>query len=40
MGCLRTLDEIRGWAKLPPEGQWALVEELAERRNSQKMRGY
>ena len=32
MGCLRTLEEIKNWARLQPEQQWALVEELAERR--------
>ena len=28
MGCLRTLDEIRNWAKLSGTEQWALVAEL------------
>ena len=32
MGCLRTLPEIRDWALLKPDAQWALVAELAERR--------
>ena len=32
MGCLRTLDEIRGWATLDPDAQWAFLDELAERR--------
>ena len=32
MGCLRTLAEIRDWALLTPDQQWALVEELRVRR--------
>jgi predicted Fe-S protein YdhL (DUF1289 family) len=36
MGCLRTLQEIKGWALLKPDAQWALVEELAARRKSHK----
>ena len=32
MGCLRTLEEIRGWALLSPDAQWALVAELEQRR--------
>ena len=36
MGCYRTLDEIRGWAKLGGDEQWTLVAELAERRASRK----
>jgi len=31
MGCKRTLEEIKCWAKLSPAGQWRLVEELATR---------
>ena len=31
MGCRRTLEEIRNWAKLSGPEQWALVEELAIR---------
>jgi len=31
MGCRRTVDEIRGWAKLDPDQQWSLVEELRQR---------
>ena len=37
MGCLRTLEEIRGWALLNPEAQWALVEELNQRRERQML---
>ena len=36
MGCLRTLHEIKDWALMKPAAQWALVEELAVRRESQK----
>jgi predicted Fe-S protein YdhL (DUF1289 family) len=32
MGCLRSLDEIKGWALLSPDDQWTLVEELAQRK--------
>jgi len=32
MGCLRTVQEIRSWAKMRPEQQWALVEELKQRK--------
>jgi predicted Fe-S protein YdhL (DUF1289 family) len=35
MGCLRTLNEIKGWVFLQPAAQWSLVEELAERRAAQ-----
>jgi len=31
IGCRRTLEEIRGWARMTPEEQWALTEELRER---------
>jgi predicted Fe-S protein YdhL (DUF1289 family) len=31
MGCRRTVDEIKSWAKLSPDQQWALVEELRDR---------
>ncbi|MDG2155000.1 MAG: DUF1289 domain-containing protein [Gammaproteobacteria bacterium] len=31
MGCRRSVEEIRGWAKLSPEEQWALIDELRER---------
>jgi len=31
IGCRRTLEEIRGWALLTPDQQWALVEELRVR---------
>jgi predicted Fe-S protein YdhL (DUF1289 family) len=31
MGCRRSLDEIRHWAKLSGPQQWALVKELRER---------
>ena len=40
MGCLRTLEEIKNWALLQPDQQWALVDELAERRKSHKPYGY
>jgi predicted Fe-S protein YdhL (DUF1289 family) len=36
MGCFRTLDEVRNWAKLSGEEQWALVAELQLRRASRK----
>ncbi|MGI9289676.1 MAG: DUF1289 domain-containing protein [Gammaproteobacteria bacterium] len=36
MGCLRTLGEVKGWALFKPDEQWALVEELNERRERQK----
>ena len=38
MGCLRTLAEIKGWALLKPDEQWALVDELAERRKVETSR--
>ena len=38
MGCLRTLEEIKGWALLKPDEQWALTDELAERRKVQDSR--
>ncbi|MBT5890836.1 MAG: DUF1289 domain-containing protein [Chromatiales bacterium] len=31
MGCRRTVPEIKSWAKLSPEEQWALVAELRKR---------
>jgi len=31
MGCRRTVEEIRHWAKLTPEQQWALIDELGSR---------
>ncbi|NND54165.1 MAG: DUF1289 domain-containing protein [Gammaproteobacteria bacterium] len=31
IGCRRTLEEIRGWARMTPEQQWALTEELSAR---------
>jgi predicted Fe-S protein YdhL (DUF1289 family) len=40
MGCLRTLEEIRNWAKLRPEQQWAMVDELARRRAVRGPRDY
>jgi predicted Fe-S protein YdhL (DUF1289 family) len=36
MGCLRTLDEIRNWAKLSGPEQWALVAELEQRQAGRK----
>ncbi|MEJ2138580.1 MAG: DUF1289 domain-containing protein [Gammaproteobacteria bacterium] len=36
MGCLRSLEEIRGWARMAPEEQWALVAELKLRQASRK----
>jgi len=36
MGCLRTLDEIRNWAKLSGTEQWALVAELKLRQAGRK----
>jgi predicted Fe-S protein YdhL (DUF1289 family) len=36
MGCFRTLDEIRNWAKFSGDEQWALVEELQVRRATRK----
>lgn len=33
-GCLRTLDEIAGWGQLPPAGQRAVWERLAQRAQS------
>jgi predicted Fe-S protein YdhL (DUF1289 family) len=36
MGCLRTLEEIRNWAKLSGTAQWALVAELEERQAGRK----
>lgn len=38
MGCLRTLEEIRGWALLSIDQQWALLAELEERRAGLKQR--
>lgn len=40
MGCLRTLDEIRDWARLSPDRQWALIGELEQRRAVGKPRDY
>lgn len=37
MGCLRTLEEIRGWALMKPDAQWVLVEELVARRERQNL---
>jgi predicted Fe-S protein YdhL (DUF1289 family) len=34
MGCKRTLEDIKCWAKLSPVEQWRLVEELAIRREA------
>jgi len=31
MGCRRTLEEIRHWAKLSGPQQWALIDEIRER---------
>jgi len=31
MGCRRTVDEIRNWAKMSPEAQWEMVEALRQR---------
>jgi predicted Fe-S protein YdhL (DUF1289 family) len=31
MGCRRTVTEIKSWAKLSPEEQWALVADLRTR---------
>jgi predicted Fe-S protein YdhL (DUF1289 family) len=31
MGCRRTVAEIKSWAKLSPEEQWALVADLRTR---------
>jgi predicted Fe-S protein YdhL (DUF1289 family) len=36
MGCKRTLDEIRGWAKLDGEEQWTLIAELEQRQASRR----
>ena len=36
IGCGRTLEEIRGWARMTPEEQWHLVEELRRRRQGRK----
>ena len=38
MGCLRTLEEIKGWHVLDPSAQWTLIDELAERRRIQEKR--
>jgi predicted Fe-S protein YdhL (DUF1289 family) len=40
MGCLRTLEEIKNWSLLKPAAQWALVEELADRRKSHMAQKY
>jgi predicted Fe-S protein YdhL (DUF1289 family) len=40
VGCLRKLDEIKNWALMQPDAQWALVEELAERHKSHKAQEY
>ncbi len=31
LGCRRTLEEIRGWARLPAKEQWRIVEDLKRR---------
>jgi len=31
MGCRRTVEEIRGWAKLSADAQWELIEALQQR---------
>jgi predicted Fe-S protein YdhL (DUF1289 family) len=31
LGCRRTLEEIRGWARLPAQEQWRIVESLKRR---------
>ena len=31
LGCRRTLEEIRGWARLPAEEQWRIVKDLQRR---------
>jgi len=36
MGCLRTLEEIRNWAKLSGPEQWTLVAELEDRQLGRK----
>ena len=36
MGCMRTLVEIRDWAKLSGAEQWALVAELDQRQLGRK----
>jgi predicted Fe-S protein YdhL (DUF1289 family) len=37
MGCLRTLEEIKNWAKLSGTAQWTVVAELEERRAGRKV---
>ena len=31
LGCRRTLEEIRCWARLPAEEQWQIVKDLKRR---------
>lgn len=38
MGCLRKLEEIRGWARMSPDEQWELVAELKLRQASRRRR--
>ncbi len=33
-GCYRTLEEISGWLRKPPETQWAIVRAADERRRA------
>ena len=31
LGCGRTLQQISGWARMSPDQQWAVIDELAAR---------
>ncbi len=33
-GCLRTRDEIAGWLRMSSAQQWALIQELGQRREA------
>lgn len=32
-GCLRTLEEIAGWARYSPQERWAVLDRVDARRN-------
>ena len=34
IGCLRSLEEIAAWSTMDAEAQWAVLEELPERRKT------
>ena len=34
LGCLRTLEELEMWEQMSPDEQWALMDELARRRET------